>query len=70
MSDADVDAIVPRKAPSLLPSAGARYPLVDPQGVTFLYQGAADSVGTPLLDPRACRRASPSTASRGPTTGS
>lgn len=45
MSDAGVDALVPRKTPSLLLSAGARYPRVDPQGVTFLYQGAADSVG-------------------------
>ena len=45
MSDADVDAIVPRKAPSLLRSAAVRYPLVDPHGVTFLYHGAADSVG-------------------------
>ena len=43
MNDADV--AVPRNAPSVLRSEGARYPLVDPQGVTFLYQGAADSVG-------------------------
>ena len=43
MNEADV--AVPRTAPSVLPSEGSRYPLVDPQGVTFLYQGAADSVG-------------------------
>lgn len=43
MNEADV--AVPRDGPSVLPSEGSRYPLVDPQGVTFLYQGAADSVG-------------------------
>ena len=43
MNEADV--AVPRDAPSVLRSEGSRYPLVDPQGVTFLYQGAADSVG-------------------------
>ena len=37
-------------------SAGARYPLVDPQGVTFLYHGAADAVGLALLDPRPARQ--------------
>ena len=43
MNDADV--AVPRDGPSVLRSEGSRYPRVDPQGVTFLYQGAADSVG-------------------------
>ena len=39
------DVAVPRNASSAPRSEGARYPLVDPQGVTFLYHGAADSVG-------------------------
>ena len=39
------DVAVPRNASSALRSEGARYPLVDPLGVTFLYHGAADSVG-------------------------
>ena len=39
------DVAVPRNASSALRTEGARYPLVDPQGVTFLYHGAADSVG-------------------------